>query len=219
MMVGETSDEAIAQAIRTRLTWDPEIEGATIAVTVAQGSVLLEGVVRGYQRAAAERIARETPGVAAVDNRLHLADPLHPGDETLAKLIATALTADPAIPAGQIGVTVHDGIVELRGEVNRGAERSAVEAAVLDLPGVVDVHNRVTVSAAPVEAEQIATTIQDTFVAEARAAARGIVAQVDGDRVTLTGTTPTPHYRQLAERAAWSVAGVSEVRNEIRVEP
>jgi osmotically-inducible protein OsmY len=219
MTPGERSDEAIAHAIRTRLTWDPEIEGAAIAVTVMKGTAILEGTVRGYQRAAAERIARETPGVEAVDSRLRLADPFRPGDETIARMADTALAADPAIPAAQIVVTVHDGIVELTGEVSRGAERMAAEAAIIDLPGVVDVRNHMTVTEAPVGAAQIVTTIEEAFVAEAHAAAVGIAAQVDGGRVTLTGTTPTPHHRQLAERAAWGIAGVSDVRNELRVEP
>jgi osmotically-inducible protein OsmY len=56
-------------------------------------------------------------------------------------------------------------------------------------------------------------------VAEAHAAIARIVVEVDGSRVTLTGTTRTAHYRYLAEHVAWQVPGVSEVRNEIRLEP
>ena len=219
MTAGGQSDEAIARQIRERLTWEPEIEGAAIAVRVVNGTATLEGSVRGYQGAAAERIVRETPGVTAVENRLRLIDPLLPGDETIAELVNAALTADPVIPAARLDVAVHDGIVELRGQVRSGAERVAAEDAVLDLPGVVDVRNRIVVAGPPAPAEQLESTIRDAFVAEAVEAASRIVARVDGDQVTLAGSVPTPHHRHLAERTAWSVSGVAEVRNEIRVEP
>ena len=217
MAGGDRSDDVIEQEIRARLTWDPEIEGASISVNVTKGIVILEGTVRGYQRAAAERIAKETPGVSAVDNRLHLIEPLHPADETMVRLVEAALASDPVIPDERISVAVHDGIVELSGEVSRGAERVAAEAATLDLPGVVDVCNRIAVTNWPVQAEQIATTIREAFASEAAAAAARITAQVNGGRVKLTGTTPTSYHRQLAERAAWNVMGVSEVLNEIQV--
>ena len=155
--------------------------------------------------------------MTAVDNRLRLIDPLHPPDETIGRLVNAALAADPMIPAEQITVTVHDGVVELSGEVSRGAERISAEEAVFDLPGVVDVRNRIVVADVPVQVEQIETTIREAFMSEATAAAAGITTRVEGGQVTLTGTTPTSHHRQLAERAAWNVMGVGEVHNEIQV--
>lgn len=217
MTAADQSDYAIEQEIRESLTWDPEIEGAVIAVNVAAGVAVLEGTVRGYQRAAAERIARDTRGVTAVDNRLRLIDPLHPSDEIIARLVDAAFAADPMIPAEQISVAVHDGIIDLSGEVSRGAERVAAEEAVLDLLGVVDVRNRIAVAQLPVQVDEIEATIREAFTAEAAAAAAKIAAQVNGGQVTLTGTTSTSHHRLLAERAAWNVMGVSEVRNEIQV--
>ena len=217
MAGGDRSDDVIEQDIRARLTWDPEIEGVVISVNVTRGVVILEGTVRGYQRAAAERISKETLGVTAVDNRLRLIDPLHPPDETIGRLVEAALATDSLIPAAQISVAVHGGIVELSGEVSRGADRIAAEAAVLDLPGVVDVRNRIAVVDVPVQVEQIETTIREAFMSEATAAAARIAAQVEGGQVTLTGTTSTSHHRQLAEQAALNVMGVSEVRNEIQL--
>jgi osmotically-inducible protein OsmY len=216
---GQWSQSNDEQAIRERLIWDSEIEGATIAVRVTQGVATLEGTVRGYQRAAAERIARETPGVTAVNNQLRLIDPLRPSDEILAEMVETALAADPAIPAAQIGAAVHDGVIDLSGEVSRSAERLAAEEAVVDLPGVVDVRNRIAVTELPVHAKQIEDGIREAFIAEAAEAATRIVAQVDGAEVTLTGTTPTAHHRQVAERTTWNMAGVRDVRNEIHVGP
>jgi osmotically-inducible protein OsmY len=217
MTTGDRSDEQIQREIRERFVWEPEIEGAGITVTVVDGIAILEGAARGYQRAAAERIAGATPGVRAVEDRLRLIDPLHPDDETLLHLAASALAADPVIPAGQVGVAVRNGIVELSGEVQRGAERAAAEAAVLDLPGVIDVRNAITVVGSPPQAAGIESAIRETFVTEAAKAAAEIAVSLDGALATLTGTVPTPHYRQLAETVAWNVPGVSEVRNELRV--
>jgi osmotically-inducible protein OsmY len=217
MTTRERSDEEIQREIGERFVWEPEIEGAGIAVTVVDGVAILEGAARGYQRAAAERIAGATAGVRAVENRLRLIDPLHPGDEALSRLAASALAADPAIPAGQIRVAVHNGIIELSGEVQRGAERAAAEAAVLDLPGVVDVRNAISIAASPPPATGIESAIREAFLTDATKAAADIAVWMEGSLARLTGTVPTSDYRQLAEKAAWSVPGVDEVRNELRV--
>ena len=75
MAGGDRSDDAIEQDIARAPHVGLEIEGAVISVNVTKGIVILEGTVRGYQRAAAERISKETLGVTAVDNRLRLIDP------------------------------------------------------------------------------------------------------------------------------------------------
>ena len=101
------------------------------------------------------------------------------------------------IPAEQITVTVHDGVVELSGEVSRGAERISAEEAAFDLPGVVDVRNRIVVADVPVQVEQIETTIREAFMSEATAAAAGITTRVEGVR-SRSGTThvaPPPTRR------------------------
>ena len=219
MTAGGHDDEAIAQEIRQRLTWDPEIEGASIGITVEDGIATLRGDVRAYQRAAAERIAWATPGVRAVDNALHLTDPFHPGDERIAALATAALASVPGIPAAAIDIVVINGVVKLRGDVERGEQRAAVAAAVLDLPGVVDVRNEITVGAPPANAGGVQGAIQEAFAADAAATAAQIMVRVEGASVTLTGTSPTAYHRQLAERAAWRVAGVTGVRNELAVKP
>ena len=40
---------------------------------------------------------------------------------------------------------------------------------------------------------------------------------VDGDKVTLEGQVPAWHERAIAEKAAWSAAGVSAVDDRIQV--
>lgn len=217
MTAPDRTDEAIRQDVLDRLAWDPEVEGSPLRVDVREAVVTLGGTARAYARVAAERVARAVDGVRAVDNRIDVRDPLAPDDGELARLAAAALAADPAVPADRIAVTVRDGIVELTGEVDRGSERAAAEAAVDDLPGTVDIRNRIAVKGPPASAEAIAAAIEEAFVAAARAAAAGIAVRVVEGRVTLSGTVRSLDEREMAERVAWRAAGITGVTDELRV--
>jgi osmotically-inducible protein OsmY len=212
-----TSDETIQSALRDRLRWEPEVEGVAIAVSVANGVATLAGTVRAYQRAAAERVARDTAGVTAVENRLRVSDPLRLDDEGLAAVLMAALAEESIGVPDEVTVAVHDGVVELSGQVSSGRARLAAQEAAVDLPGVVDVQNRIVVTSSPVHAARVERAIRDAFAAAAADAAVGITVAVAGSRVALAGTAPTDHYRHLAEEAAWGVEGVGAVRNEIQV--
>jgi osmotically-inducible protein OsmY len=45
-----------------------------------------------------------------------------------------------------------------------------------------------------------------------------ITVKVEGSEVHLGGTVRTLHERQVAAATAWSAPGVTDVKNEIRVE-
>ncbi len=64
-----------------------------------------------------------------------------PDDMTLARKVETELFRDPNVPKGKINVNAEDGLVVLRGEVERPEEIDSLEDKVRNIPGVLEVQN------------------------------------------------------------------------------
>jgi hypothetical protein len=65
----EAGDAGLAGRVRSRLAGDPQLRGLAIEIDAEAGRVTLWGHVRRAEdRAAAEQLARRTPGVAAVND-------------------------------------------------------------------------------------------------------------------------------------------------------
>lgn len=60
-------------------------------------------------------------------------------DATLAQKVESTLFRDPEIPKGRVNVGVEEGVVVLRGQLDRAEQITALEAATRDIPGVREV--------------------------------------------------------------------------------
>ena len=68
---GTPADDRIFDEVRQRLTNDPDVKGAGLAVTVKNGAVSLRGQVQTEKaRTKATTIAKKVKGVTNVDNQL-----------------------------------------------------------------------------------------------------------------------------------------------------
>jgi osmotically-inducible protein OsmY len=64
-------DSVITTKLKTAMLADKEVSGTDVSIETNKGRVLLTGSVKSSaERSKAERIARETAGVRAVENRL-----------------------------------------------------------------------------------------------------------------------------------------------------
>ena len=65
------SDERVKQAVLTALHWDLAVPRDRVQVSVSRGWVALSGrVLRAYEKSRADAVARMTPGVAGVTNKI-----------------------------------------------------------------------------------------------------------------------------------------------------
>jgi len=221
MAISIRTDEAIQTDVLEELKWDTRVQPNEIGVMVKDGVVTLTGWVDSYlKKMAAEEAAHRVRGVKAVANDIEVRLPgsAERTDADLAKAVITALKWQAAIPAGTLDVTVSQGWVTLKGEVEFGFQKRFAERAVQRLSGVKGVTNLITVKPrlSPSDLKQ---QIERALIRNAETDARNITVEVQGSKVILRGTVRSYAEKQAAEDTAWSAPGVSEVDNRIVISP
>jgi osmotically-inducible protein OsmY len=136
--------------------------------------------------------------------------------------IQNALAWEPSVDAGEIGVSVDEGIVTLRGDVHSYAEKAAAERVALRVYGVKAVANDIEV-----RIEGIGKRT-DTEIAQAAVNALKWTTTVPKDAVTVTisngwlalkGTVDWQYQKDAAARTVRDLIGVRGVTNEIALKP
>ena len=91
-----------------------------------------------------------------------------------------------------------------------------IEQAVWRLSGVISVQNRITLKARA-DASDIRHHIEQALKRSAEIQAEGIRVTVNGGVVRLEGKVHLLRERELVERAAWAVPGVSKVEDYLLI--
>src|SRR5215467_14225845 len=152
MAVSIHTDEQIQADVLEELKWDTRVRPNEIGVTVKDGIITLTGWVDSYlKKMAAEEAAHRVPGVKAVANDIEVRLPgfAERTDTDLAAAVLGALRWDAAIPAGKVDVTVSQGWVTLKGEVDHYFQKRDAEPAIERLSGIRGVSNLLTVKPQP----------------------------------------------------------------------
>jgi osmotically-inducible protein OsmY len=168
----------VGAAVRGAIERDPYLEPYEITVRAGEDIVTLDGTVETrFEKARAERVASQVPGVASVVNGLRVSAPASPlpadpyvddwrredfaweppraeepppvrGDRDLAESVHDELWWSPFVDADDVTVTVDDGVVTLTGTVDTWTEREAAEENALE-GGALRVVNRLDVDFGP----------------------------------------------------------------------
>jgi osmotically-inducible protein OsmY len=201
------------------LAFEPSLDEAGIGIAVNDGVVTLTGHVKSYaEKMAAERATKRVHGVHGIANDLKVE--LWPGfqhdDTDVAQAAVSALRWNTWLPEGAVTTIVKDGWVTLDGSVPWQYQRIEAERAVAHLQGVKGVTNQIAVKS-PVQATQVERRVQGAFQRAANLDARQVHVETAGNTVILRGTVRSWAEHEDAEQAAWSVAGVTGVRNELEI--
>ncbi len=148
-----SNEKLITDEIRATLERDNRIPHPTeVAVSERHGTVTLRGSVGSlHQRRAIVKIARSVPGVVIVEDELWVDPRDRWQDNEIRGAALQALTSNETVPADRIDVTVANGWLTLKGEVNHQYENDAAFEAVHRLLGVGGITNEIKVITAGID--------------------------------------------------------------------
>ena len=185
-----------------------------------RGVITLIGFVTSYgEKTAAERAARGSKGVTAIAQEIEVRLPSDTkrADDEIAALAIDLLKSQTGGPADRISVKVEKGVVTLTGEVDWQFQKTEAEHVVHKLSGVIGIINQIRVASA-VQAFDVKQKIEKALQRNAEVEASRITVQTEGGRVVLSGKVRAWYKRDIAERAAWSAPGVTEVQDRLTIE-
>jgi osmotically-inducible protein OsmY len=214
------TDMDVRTDILTELRFSPDVEAEHIGVTVDKGVAILTGHVSSYaEKLSAMRAVYKIRGVRAVADEIVVRVPNHKqtADDEIARRVADILNWDSVVPANAIRITVHDGWVNLEGEVDWQYQRAAAQNEVAKLSGLVGLINNITVKNRP-RSDDIRSSIESAFRRNVaiHPAHIGLKVREDGT-VLLDGDVSSWAERGAAEDIAWSVPGVTAVESHLAV--
>jgi len=215
------SDHQLRQDVLDELDFEPSVNATHIGVGANAGVITLTGFVSNYgEKLAAERAVRRVKGVKAIAEEIEIRLPSDKksSDDEVAGRAVDILKWRVGHPADRISVKVEKGIVTLTGDVEWGFQKTEAEAAVHNLTGVAGVANLIRVYS-PVQVPEVREKIQKALHRSADLDASRITVQSIGGKVVLGGKVHAWYERDIAERAAWSAPGVTEVQDHIQIEP
>ena len=141
-------DAQVLTAVQDALGTLPFAPGR-IQALVKDGRVSLSGTCGSYPaRLQAEEAIAKVAGVADIVNRIEVTAETNLSEQGLSRLIRTRLTSGASSIPGNIEISVHGDAVTLTGRVPLFLNRIEAAEAVLGVPGVQEVNNRLLVDPA-----------------------------------------------------------------------
>lgn len=216
-----TTDKQLRDSVEAALEWEPSVDATGIGVTTEQGVITLRGDVKSFsEKEAAERVTLKVHGVKALANdlRVRIGIEMKRTDSEIALAAANALKWNSQVPADRVSVTVSDGWITLKGDLDWNYQRETAERAVRDLLGVLGVSN--TIELKPhLNVTDIQAKIEAALKRSAEIDAKRIHVGASDGKVILTGNVRSWTERLEARHAAWAAPGVRDVDDRIAILP
>ncbi len=215
------TDIQLHKDIVDALAFEPSLNAANIGIAVKDGVVTLTGEVTSYpERWTAERVAKSVVGVRGIaeDVQVNLPERHKRTDTEIAQAALSAMKWDINVPHQALQVKVENGWVTLTGNADWRFQKTHAESAVRFLTGVRGVTNLIQLHP-NIQPKDVKAKIEQAFERQARIDAGHIQVEVSGAKVILRGAVMSYAERDEAEMAAWSAPGVTEVKDEIKVDP
>ena len=213
------TDEELARSVADQLYWDPKIDSQGVAVSAADGNVILRGTVGSFhQKAEATKAAERVRPVVAVRNQIDVQILTHERreDADLRGDVLEALMLDAQVPM-TVDARVGNSCVVLTGEADWQYERDEAERVAGNVSGVREVVNAILLNGSTALGADVERTIRRAFARSARLDAERLDVTVTDGTITLTGQVQSRPEHDEARAAAWSAPGVRSVDDRLTV--
>ena len=212
------SDLQLRRDVLDELSFDPSVSSENLAVSAKDGVVTLSGFVPSFaDKYAGERAAFRVAGIKAIAEEIEVK---LPGanirtDQEIAKAASDAIQWNVSIPS-TVQISVEDGVVILRGEVDWQYQRDSVTSTVGHLTGVRQVKNHLAIHQRPQPAD-IKQRIEQALVRSAETDSKKIRVSTSNGKVVLTGKVRSQAELHDAKWAAWAAPGVTSVETHLTI--
>lgn len=222
-------DNAIETSVKQSYVFKTYLKDDDIKVKSKDGVVTLTGTVAEQShKSLAEDTVAGLPDVKRVENKLEVkADrPAEKSDAWLLTKVKTTLLFHRSVSA-LTEVDVKDGIVTLRGDAENQAQKDLTTEYVMDIEGVKDVKNEMTVAKGAKEKRTTGDKIDDSSITAQvkmsllyHRSTSGLKTKVETKDgvVTLRGKAKNAAEKDLATKFAKDVNGVKSVENLMTIE-
>ena len=225
------ADNRIESSFKQTYVCRTYLKDDAVKASAKDGVVTLTGWVNeSSHKALAQDTASSLPSVTRVDNQLETKAEVAAAnaDTWIGRKAKLALLFHRNVNASQTTVEVKDGIVTLKGEAASLAQQELTKAYILDIEGVKEVRNEMTVAAAVSPAPQTAGEKMDdaSITAQVKTAllthrsTSSIATKVEtrDGAVTLTGIARNAAEKSLVTKLVEDIQGVTSVKNEMTVD-
>ena len=139
-------------------------------------------------------------------------------DRTITDAVEDELLMDKAVPSHRISVATADGVVTLFGATDNILAKERAARIAMVVKGVRAVVNKIEVDPPILRTDQeIRGDVQDALLTDPATDSYEVGVTVDQNVVTLTGTVDSYQEKQLCEKVAKGVRGVTGINNKIVV--
>jgi osmotically-inducible protein OsmY len=210
--------------VMEKLKFEPRLDASDILVAIKGKSdiVVLGGSVKSYvEKLIAENSVKNTPGVRAVADEMKVDSSARykRSDVDIASAANNALKWNVMVPEDRIKLVVEDGLVTLSGSVEWQHQKYSAWKALSSLWGVKSVINNIKVTPViSINSAKVKEQITKEFERNARIDASKVRVEVDGSKIILSGSLRNLEEVDEAIDAAWSIPGVSAVKDELEIE-
>jgi osmotically-inducible protein OsmY len=222
-------DDRIESVAKKSHVFRTHLKGDSIKTVSQDGVVTLTGTVSDTSH---KNLAQDTveniSGVRRVDNQLVIKEegPKEHSDGWISAKVKMTLLFHRNVSGSTTDVFVKDGIVSLRGEASSEAQKELTAEYAMDVEGVKEVKNELTIAKTPLQKESVSDKIDDASITAhvksvlmSHRSTSAVKTKVEtrSGVVNLTGIAKNDAEKSLVTKLVSDVMGVTSVVNEMTV--